>query len=82
MPAPWAISEVGPAVPGDRRRTRRLAQVLSDMAARPGDGIPAACATPAATKAAYRFFAEPAIAPAAILAAHVAATTERVRGRP
>jgi hypothetical protein len=80
MPAPWTMREVGPAVLGDRRRTRRLAQLLSDVAARPGAGIPAASATPAATKAAYRFLAEPAIRPADILAAHVAATTARVRG--
>jgi hypothetical protein len=80
MPAAWAITEVGAAALGDRRRTRRLAQVLSDLTVRPGDGIPAACASPAATKAAYRFFAAPPIAPEAILAAHVAATAERLHG--
>lgn len=81
MPAAaWAMSEVGAAALGDRRRTHRLAAVLSDLAARPGDGIPAACATPAATKAAYRFFASETIAPAAIVAAHVAASAERLRG--
>lgn len=79
-PAAWAVSEVGAAQLGDRRRTRRLAQLVSDLAVRPGDGLPAACATPAATKAAYRFVATPAIAPADILAAHVAATSARLRG--
>jgi hypothetical protein len=65
---------------GDPRRRRRLAALLSDLAVRPGDGIPAACATPATTKAAYRFLASEAIAADEILAAHVAATAERVRG--
>jgi hypothetical protein len=81
MPAAaWALREVGAAVLGDRRRARRLAILLSDLAARPGDGIPAACATPAATKAAYRFLASEAVAAAAIVASHVAATGERARG--
>lgn len=80
MLAAWAVAEVGSAALGDRRRTRRLAQLVSDLAVRPGDGIPAACATPAATKAAYRFLADEAIAAADILAAHVAATSARLRG--
>jgi hypothetical protein len=41
MPAAvWAMSDVGTAVPGDRRRARRVATLLSDRAARPGDGEP------------------------------------------
>lgn len=80
--APWALQEVGAAALGDRRRTRRLTTLLSDLAARPEGSLPAACATPAATKAAYRFFADEAIAPEAIQAAHVAATVERLRGEP
>jgi hypothetical protein len=74
------MREVGTAALGDARRTRRLATVLSDLAARPGEGIPAACATPAATKAAYRFLANEAIDAAQILAAHIAASAERLRG--
>lgn len=80
MPAAWAMGEVGGARLGDPRRTRRLASLLSDLAVRPGDGLPAACATPAATKAAYRFAANDAIAAAEILAAHIGATTDRLRG--
>jgi hypothetical protein len=80
--APWAIQEVGAAALGDRRRTRRLTHLLSDLAARPEVSLPAACVTPAATKAAYRFFADAAIAPAAIQEAHRAATVERLRGAP
>jgi hypothetical protein len=78
--APWAIREVGAAQLGDPRRTRRLARLVSDLAAHPEGSLPAACATPAATKAAYRFFDDAAVTPAAILASHVAATVERLRG--
>jgi hypothetical protein len=80
MPAAWAMTEVGRAQLGDPRRTRRVATLLSDLAERPGDGLAAACATPAATKAAYRCLANAAISGEAILAAHTAATAERLRG--
>src|SRR4051794_2474647 len=78
--APWAVQEVGTAALGDRRRTRRLTTLLSDLAARPEASLPAACVTPAATKAAYRFFADEAITPEAILDSHVAATRDRLQG--
>jgi transposase-like protein/transposase Tn5 family protein len=81
MPAAaWAMTEIGAAALGDPRRTRRVASVLSDLAERPGEGIPAACATPAATKAAYRLLTNEAIVADALLGAHIAATTERLRG--
>ncbi len=81
MPAAaWALAEVGAAQMGDSRRTRRLATLLGDLAARPGEGLPAACATPAATKAAYRFLASDAIVAEEILAAHRRATQERLVG--
>lgn len=82
MPAAWALSEVGAAPLGDPRRTRRLATLLGDLAVRPGDGLPAACASPAATKAAYRFLDNAAIDAEAILEAHIAATTERLQTQP
>lgn len=78
--AAWAVEEARGARLGDRRRTHRLAHLLSALAVRPGDSLPAACATPAATKAAYRFLANDAIDTAAILASHIAATTDRLRG--
>ena len=78
--AAWAVAEVGAAPLGDPRRSRRLAALLSDLAVRPGDGIPAACATPAATKAAYRFLDNDAIAAETILATHTAATQARLAG--
>jgi hypothetical protein len=76
--AAWAVHEVATAALGDPRRTRRLATLLGDLAARPGDGVPAACASPAATKGAYRLLDNPAVAAGEILAAHVVATSERL----
>ncbi|HEU0116234.1 MAG TPA: IS4 family transposase [Thermomicrobiales bacterium] len=81
-PAAWAGAEVGGASRGDRRRTRRLVMLLSEAAARPDTGLAAACASPAATKAAYRFLANDAIAAEDILAAHVATTIERLGAEP
>ena len=81
MPAAaWAVAEVGAAGLGDARRAARLATLVSDLAARPDVGIPAACATPAATKAADRWLANDAVTPEAILAAHITATAERSGG--
>jgi len=74
------MTEVGTAQLGDPRRVRRVATLLSALAERPGEGLPAACATPAATKAAYRCVANTAIRGEAILEAHSAATIQRLRG--
>jgi len=78
--ASWALTEVGAAPLGDPRRTRRVAHLLRDLAARPGAGIPAACASPAATKAAYRVLDNAAVAAEELLAAHIAATRQRLQG--
>lgn len=82
MAATWATTETAAAPLGDPRRTRRLARLLGDLAARPGTGIPAACAEPAAAKAAYRLLDNAAMEPGAVLAGHVAATVGRLRGEP
>lgn len=81
-PAAWAIEELATIDLGDPRRTRRLTRLLSDLGERPGTGIPSACGTAAATKAAYRVLDNDAVAAADIRDAHVAATGERVRGEP
>jgi hypothetical protein len=83
MPAAaWALAEVAAAALGDPRRTRRVATLLSDLAARPEAGIPAACATPAATKGAYRCLSNAAITADDLVASHIAATTARVAAEP
>src|SRR6185295_15508543 len=81
----WAEEELGRAQLGDARRTRRLVQVATSLGAQPTASIPTACGSWAATKAAYRLFDvgartdETVDIPAAIRAAHVQATVERLQ---
>lgn len=77
-PASWAVHELSQAQLGDRRRVARLIRLVSDLAAQPGATIPAACGDWAATKAAYRFLADDAVAAGAIREAHHAATVARI----
>ena len=63
---------------GSPWRVARLAHLITAVAAQPGASLPAACGSWAATKAAYRFFADEAVEPAAIVAAHVEATVARL----
>jgi hypothetical protein len=73
----WAERELdGRAFP-DQRLKARLGKLLGDLGRRIGGTIPAACQDWAATKAAYRFFSNPRIDEAVILAGHFAATTAR-----
>ena len=69
----WALDEFGGAELGDERRTARLVELATVLGSRPQ-----ACEDPALLKAAYRFFANDAIAPDAIVASHVRATLARV----
>jgi hypothetical protein len=78
----WAIAEVGHARLGDHRLTTRLIRLVTDLAAQPTASLPQACGTPAATKAAYRFFDTETVVPQAIQAAHQQATLQRMRGAP
>jgi len=76
--AEWALTEFGGAALGDARRTERLVELATVLGSRPQASLPQACEDPARLKAAYRFFANDAIAPAAIVASHVQATLARV----
>jgi hypothetical protein len=88
MPPPlaqaWSAAELGQAALGDPRRTRRLVQVAAAVATQPGASFAQACGDRAQTKAAYRFIEGTDTAfhdrPAAILAAHGAATRQRIAG--
>src|SRR5438552_12640311 len=80
--ADWAINEFGGAALGDTRRTDRLVRLATLLGSRPAASLPQACEDPAELKAAYRFFQNEAIAPAAILDSHVQATLERVAPLP
>ena len=74
----WAVSEFGRAVLGDARRTARLVDLAMTLGERPTASLPDGCGTAARLKAAYRFFANDAIDPDAILASHVQATHDRL----
>lgn len=74
----WAVTEVGHADFGDARLTQRLLQLIECLSDHPEASIPQACETWAMTKAAYRFFTNPRVSPAAIVAAHRATTVQRV----
>lgn len=80
--AEWAMTEFAAAELGDPRRTRRLIDLATALGDRPSASLPDACADPARLKAAYRFYANAACPPAAILASHVQATCHRVRQLP
>ena len=66
----------------DQRLKDRLGKLLGDLGRRIGGTIPAACQDWAATKAAYRFFSNPRVDEAVILAGHFAATTARFAATP
>jgi hypothetical protein len=76
--ATWAMTEFGAALLGDARRTARLVRVAETLGARPSASLPDACADRAQLKAAYRFFANDAVEPAALLAPHAEATIARL----
>jgi hypothetical protein len=61
----------------DPRLKSRLGKLLTDLGQRIGATTPAACQDWAATKAAYRFFSNPRVDDATILAGHHTATAAR-----
>jgi len=78
----WAVTEVGGADFGDARLTQRLVQLIHGLSERPDSSLPQAGESWAMTKASYRFFANPRVTPAAIVAAHRRTTVQRVAQYP
>ncbi len=74
----WAAHELGTVELGDARRTARLVELAMVLGRKPSASLPAATEDGAQLKAAYRFFGNPAVEPAAILAGHVQATYGRL----
>lgn len=66
----WAHHQFSHAQLGDLRLVNRLQALARDAAQAPGCSIPKRAGSWAATKAAYRFFANPKVSEAAILEAH------------
>lgn len=80
--ATWAQAELGGADLGDPRRSARLVRLATIVAEHPDASLPEACPTGSDLKGAYRFFANPSVAPERILARHVAATCQRLAEEP
>jgi hypothetical protein len=64
----------------DRRRNRRVVQMIGQLSANPTASIPKACGNAADTKAAYRALGSEEISAEEIRLAHARATAERTRG--
>jgi hypothetical protein len=79
MGAEWIGAEMRTVDLGDRRRVRRVMQMIEQFSANPEASIPKACASDAATKAAYRALGSEEILAEEIRLAHARATAERAR---
>ena len=73
----WVERELDGCEFPDGRLLGRCAKVLSALSQRIRHSVPGACQDWAATKAAYRFFANPRVDESMILARHFAATRAR-----
>ena len=82
MLAPWVVEEMKTAKLNDLRLDQRLAEVLSQLAARPTASIPAACGGRAEMVAAYRFCGNEKTSFAAVLQPHRDATRQRMGAQP
>ncbi len=82
MLAPWVMDEVKTAKLNDKRLNRRLAEVLSQLAARPTASIPAACGGRAEMVAAYRFCENEKTSLEGVLEPHGDATRRRMAAQP
>jgi hypothetical protein len=78
----WATHEFGTVALPDQRLRQRLILMAHEFADHPNASIPEACGDWAQTKAAYRFFDNPAVDSQAVLAAHQQATRERIKAHP
>jgi hypothetical protein len=75
-PAQWAQEHFGFAQLGDVRRTRRLVNLATNLAAHPGGTLPQAFGPWAELKAAYRFLERPGVTYKQILAPHLERTRQ------
>ena len=74
----WAGEELGDVDFGDERLDARAATLLTSLGRRPNLSIPAASGGRAEMQAAYRFFDNPKVTFARVLAPHAARTRQRV----
>jgi hypothetical protein len=74
----WITEELERTELGDKRRTKRLIKIVSNLSAKPEASIPQASGTWAQTKATYDFWDSPYIKPSMIRQGHQDATVERI----
>ena len=74
----WIAQELEKTELGDKRRTKRLIKIVSNLSAQPEASIPQASGTWAETKATYDFWDSPYIKPSMIRQGHRNATVERI----
>lgn len=74
----WITEELERTDLGDKRRTKRLMKIVSNLSAKPNASVPAASGTWAETKANYDFWDSPYIKPDQIRQGHKQATVERI----
>ena len=78
----WAQTEFGAAALPDRRLRARLVKIAAAFMAQPTQSIPQACGARSQAKAAYRFFANECVQPAALLQSHLEQTLGRAAAHP
>ena len=74
----WVQEELGSIELGDKRREKRLIEVVERLASQPQASIPSAAQGWAETKAAYRLMEHPALDWRAVLEKHAGRTQERI----
>ena len=67
---------------GDERLNRRAPVILDALVASPSASLAEACGSPAATKAAHRFFENPKVTPEGLIEPHSFRTADRCNGLP
>jgi len=75
----WVEQETKYLVLGDKRLKERARKIIRDFSQNPTASIPEFCGDWAATKAAYEFYKNPAVAPERFLASQAQATLQRVK---
>jgi hypothetical protein len=74
----WIKQELERTDLGDKRRTKRLMQIVSNLSASPEASVPMASGTWAETKATYDFWDSPYLKPSMIRQGHLDSTLERI----
>jgi hypothetical protein len=70
----WITQELERTELGDKRRTKRLIKIVSNLSASPEASVPQASGTWSQTKATYDFWDSPYIKPSMIRQGHLDAT--------